>query len=478
MRLPGWPTASAPTSRPVAAFIVLILVYIVIAQSISLLPRLIAVDFYQYWAVSAALRLRGENLGLPYTNSREYVATVAEYAAQPGNDKLAKVSGVFTRPGFTATPFLYMLFGALPLDFALALAIYHILQVVLSLAAIMALGAVYRYPLFLAVCLALLLVISSGPLTSDIRVGNVGSVQLASLAVLLALVQRLPRARHPTALGSLALSGLTLLALAKPNVALIAAIMALHLLLTRGVRFSAIAAMPAVVSGAAAVILPCLHFRSWTVWYEWYRSVFGHKLYGLAGAPGPGNYSTTKMLAGWFHVPVGTAVRLVAIALAVSLIATVVAAVRADARARAAPVRSGLARILGEPHVAMAIGVTVTIALPPLFWYHYYVIALIPGLWLLNASSGTRYLPFLGLASLVLSQGLLNVLFIPLGWTDAAAAGAALTWMPLWAGSLLCVYGLGGRATEPGPAGSSPPKGVERRLGAARPARGSRGRDR
>jgi hypothetical protein len=462
MRLALWPETAPTASRPAVALVGLLLVYLVIAQSASMLPRLITVDFYQYWAVSAALRLKGTALGPPYKNSAEYVGALAQYAAQPGNDRLATVSGIYTRPGFTATPFLYMLFGMLPLDFTLAVSIYHILQVLLFFTAVIALGVVYRYPPFLLFCLASLLVIASGSLSSDLRVGNLGCVQLAGLAGIVALVHHLPHARYPLVFGSVAVSGLTLLTLAKPNVAVIAAAMGLHLLLTRGVRFSAIAAIPALVAGAIAVILPCLYFGSWTIWHSWYRFVFGTNTYGLAGAPGPGNYSTTKILGAWLHIHVGTAVRLVAAALAISLIAVVVAAVRADPRARAAPVRSALDKVLGDPHLAMAIGVSATIALPPLFWYHYYVIALIPGLWLLSLSSRSRALPLLGLVSLALSQGLLNVVFIPLGWTGAVIVAAALAWVPLWAGSLLCVYGVG------------PPVTDQVRVGPAMEARGDR----
>ena len=43
-------------------------------------------------------------------------------------------------PGFTATPFMYMLFGALPLDYTLAMLVYHVLQVSLFVAAVTVLG--------------------------------------------------------------------------------------------------------------------------------------------------------------------------------------------------------------------------------------------------------------------------------------------------------------------------------------------------
>jgi len=94
-----------------------------------------------------------------------------------------------------------------------------------------------------------------------------------------------------------------------------------------------------------------------------------------------------------------------------------VAVVAARARLTAAP--RAILRAFDDPQLALAIGITATIALPPLVWYHYYVIMLIPGLWLLHASRESRAMELCGLAVLVLSSGLLNVLFVPLGWAGA-----------------------------------------------------------
>lgn len=44
-------------SRAIIALIVLVLVQLVVAQSINLFPRVVAIDFYQYWGVAAARRL-------------------------------------------------------------------------------------------------------------------------------------------------------------------------------------------------------------------------------------------------------------------------------------------------------------------------------------------------------------------------------------------------------------------------------------
>ena len=146
--------------------------------------------------------------------------------------------------------------------------------------------------MFPLLCLAFLLALGSGPLSSDLRLGNLGCVQLAALSVLLYVAARARRARPATALGSLLLTGLTLLVLVKPNLALVAVIMAAHLWLVHGTRLFAIAAASAACAAAVAVIGSCLYFGSWTIWPEWYRTVFGRNPYALARSSAGGNYST------------------------------------------------------------------------------------------------------------------------------------------------------------------------------------------
>ena len=460
-----------PGGAAVAALIVLILVQLVGGWSIGLFPRLTAIDFYQYWGVSAALRLSGYTLGGPYRNHEKYHAVLRDLAAQSDQPKLAAVSRAMPRPSFTATPFLYMLFGTFPADYTRAVGLFQTLQVVLFLTAVFLLGMIYRFQIFPLICLALLLLVSSGPLFADLRVGNLGSLQFAALTVVLVLADRLQYVARATPLGCAVLAGLVLLVLAKPNVALVIPMMVVHLWQRRGNRFLAIAAVPAALLGAAAVVIPPVYFHSWTVWREWYDFVYAHNPSGLARPPTGGNYSTSLLLARWIHADVWMVAGVIAAVLSVSLIAVVAVSMRTGRAS--AMLRRALEGVFGDVRLAMAIGITLTIALPPLVWYHYNVIALIPGLWLLNASSGSGYLRLCGLLALLLSSGFLNTLFLPLGWNGAAEIGAALSWVPLWAGILLRLASTG--AHEPG-AATAPPwasRPEERRTTKGRAARRS-----
>ncbi|HYB42817.1 MAG TPA: hypothetical protein VEL75_13655 [Candidatus Methylomirabilis sp.] len=457
------------TTRSISWLIGLILVQLVVAQSLGMFPRLIAIDFYQYWAVAAAPRLSDESLGSPYVEHRTYHAVVRDWAKRAGETRLTFNGRVLGPMGFTATPFLYVIFAVFPADYTLALVLFHSLQILLFVAAVILLGVTYRFEMFPLLCLALLLALGSGPVNSDLRLGNLGCLQFAALSALLYLACRLPRSSRPAALGSLVLAGLTLVAIAKPNVALVSIAMAVHLWVARGTRFFFTASIAAAVSAAAAAVIPCLYFRSWRIWSEWYQVVFGRSSHALARPITGGNYSPSLLIARWLHIDVWIVTAAIAAILAASTIAVIAVSARESGRGWRA-FRDALARAFGRPEVAMAIGVTMTISLPLLVWYHYYVIALIPGLWLLNASSGSRYLSLCGLASLVLSSGLLNVLFLPLDWTDAAGGAAALSWVPLWGGVLLWLHSSRAE-TEPAAAGSPAPRPEGRRAGDAPPGR-------
>jgi hypothetical protein len=430
--------------RVISAFLVLILIPLVVAHSLNLFPRLILFDFYQYWGVAVAHRTTNGALGNPFTNPRGYHAALNDQSAASSDPKLAAFNRMSGRPGFTATPFLYMLLAALPADYSRAALVFHVLQVVLFVAGVVLLGAVCAYPVLVSLPIALTLVLASGPVSSDLRLGNLGCFQFAALTGILALSVWLRRTPH-VALGAVVITALALLALAKPNIAPAVGMMALAAWWALGLRRAIVATVPGVLAVALAVAMSGRYFGSWTVWLDWYHVVFGRNPYTLVRPAFGGNYSSSRFLSSWLHLDVWVVVALTSAGIALSWIALTAGIGRRTWRDRAALVWDAIRRTLDDPRVAAAIGVTVGIALPPLFWYHYLVIAVIPGLWLLNVP-GPASLPLWGLVGLAMSSGVLNVLFLPLGWAQAVQAGAALSWIPLWGGILHYL-----RASAPAP---------------------------
>ena len=99
----------------------------------------------------------------------------------------------------------------------------------------------------------------------------------------------------------------------------------------------------------------------------------------------------------------------------------------------AAPV---VRRMLSDAGIAAAAGVAVTLAMAPLVWFHYFVLALIPAIRLIAAGGAPRWLGAIALA--------LYCLYQPELWTFSRAFVAgwlaplwSLTWVLLWIGLLV-----------------------------------------
>lgn len=427
---------------PVPVVILLMLAGLTLTQSA---PRLAdpGIDFYQFWGVPVAMRLSGHTLGTPYRNGQRYSAVLKDYAAGASQPKLTAVNRFWSGPDFAGSPFLYTVFALVSSDYTSALGVFRLLQIASFLVAFLLLGYLYRFDPFHLICLALLCLLFYQPLLSDLRVANLGSLQLVALTGLLVLASALPRVPSfvpRVSLGALLLVALTVVTLSKPNVALIAALLAVHLGVRHGARLFVAAALPAALVGAALLILPCLYFGSWSVWREWYDFVYRSDAYMLVRRVEHGNYSTVVLLSSWLGLDVYVVVAVVATLLAASLIAVAVGVRRSRTstplRSRAAALVA-LARLCHDPRRAAAIGIVLTMAISPLYWLHYYVLALIPSLWLLNAHAPSKSPGALAAAAMVMSSGMLGLLLWWLGWPAGLPASIALSWFPLWCALLV-----------------------------------------
>src|SRR5262245_29349217 len=87
------------------------------------------IDFYHFWGVAEARQLSEEPLGSPYAADAERYAAVLNAAADASSDKHLKRANAERRTiDPTATPLLYVLFGAVPGDYTRAHVLYRIVQ--------------------------------------------------------------------------------------------------------------------------------------------------------------------------------------------------------------------------------------------------------------------------------------------------------------------------------------------------------------
>src|SRR5262249_49086609 len=155
--------------------------------------------------------------------------------------------------------------------------LYAGLQAIAFLAALLALGRLLGLDRFLLLCLAFILLRAYEPLASDMRLGNVGALQLLALTGLLALAWHLSsgaRARGQALLGAVFLTGLGMLALAKLNLALALLLMALSFVVSRDLRAVVVPAVVGIAASTALALVPCAYFGARGVWLDWYAYTF------------------------------------------------------------------------------------------------------------------------------------------------------------------------------------------------------------
>ena len=449
---------------------ILVIVMLAAASLVHVATRLteaVGIDFYYFWAVPTAARISGHTLGSPYTDFRRYRATLEPYVAASADPALRAVHRIWAgAPVPTASPLVYTAF-AVPLDYSTWLRVLRVLQVGAFVGGCLLVGTMYRIGWLPALSLALVSLLISQPVMSDLRVANVGTLQFAALAGLLALASLLPRvtdSRRRTALVA-ALSGASVAVLLfKPNVALVIGLLGAHVAIRFGPRLFGLGVLSAAPVAAALLVAPCLYFGSWIVWQDW-LGVLG-RMRGIGAAAAgewidKGNYATSVVvLASVGGTWTGRVISgLVLVLLGLSLALAVAWRVRSGAGAIGP--RSIFEAILGllrDLHATAAIGILVTLAASPLTWLHYHILLLIPAVWVLTAARGGRLVPWLAAFGVLANAGVLGLGLWALGWASGIPATIALSWIPLWAAVLLVVADPRGEVSAPPakPVGEAP----------------------
>jgi hypothetical protein len=404
------------------------------------------IDFYQFWGVIKAQKWSDHKLKSPYVETTHYAEVLNSYA-DGSNDLRLKAANQINNQLYqhnldlTGTPFCYLIFALLPEDYSLAFVIFQIMQIFLFISSIVIMNPVRHVNRLGLVSLAFLLVLIYEPLLSDLRVGNMSSFQLFALVLITVFAYRVladSSARNSLGPSVVFMCSLVFLTLLKPNLVFVTLLLAAHLWALHGTKVFARAAAAAAIFGAILTALPCIHFGSWMLWQDWYRymNIGGGKLlYPIS----LGNYATVVLASQALGIRVLSAIVVVAAMLFILGLGALMMAISPDELGLKGMWRA-VVRSLRDPHLSAAVGVTATLALAPLVWLHYYVISLLPALWLLTAPHHRSHVNVLGGLSIVLTSGvasaLLNNLF---GWAALSLLIIAIGWVPLWAGVLAAI---------------------------------------
>ena len=393
----------------------------------------VGIDFSQFWGVGKARQAHRRALDDPYTEVPEYAEFLNEYARETGDlrlDEADRINRQLYRNGLdlTGTPLFYMLFAVMPSEYSLA---FHGVEILLGLAFSAALLLLYftrRRKLGAYFLLALFLTLDYEPLLSELRVGNVNSLQFLALAALTCYMygEGARSTSRQYMRNSLIMAALTFLVLLKPNLLLIALMLAASIWAVRGPGVGAIATAIAGAAGMGLVGASSLFFGSSRVWLDWLHYLSGGSG-KLARPVADGNYSTALIVADALRISVDHAATLLTALLAAMIIAALHAA-----RDAVLPRTQGLGRsiivLFRDPFMAAALGVAMTLAVSPLVWVHYNIILLLPALWFFLDSEPWSPVEALAAAAIFMSSEIVPKL---LGIYSMSPYLTAFCWLPV-----------------------------------------------
>ncbi len=371
-------------SKAAAVAAAVVLAALLAMSALGAFPRQFGIDFYQFWGVPLARDSAGI-AQTPYVDPPAYARVLNAAADSSPSVKLRNANRQRRELEPMATPFLYSVFAAFPADYERAQAAFTAVQYALALFAVFVLARLRGLAAAPAACVSLLVLLTFNPFAQDVRVGNVNSLQLAAIAVLIGISAR-ERFSGNAWVDGLFVGSLAVLVAFKPNTPWIAAALALNFAIRRGPRAFAIGVAEAAVLGAGAFAIGAAYFGGAHAWLEWLRFARGMDGSGLALTLGEGNLSIAMALAG--SAP---ALNSVAWGLVLAgLLAALLAGALSSWGRRVDAIGAASRRAFSDPWFAASAGILLTFAMSPLAWPHYHVLLLVPIAWLSRTGARLR----------------------------------------------------------------------------------------
>jgi hypothetical protein len=341
------------------------------------------IDFFQYWSVG---RLLGTGVTDLYsTEGRAGLTVVIDDTVSHGTSVRAKTAAASRGTVETyATPFLYLLFGVASTgDYDLDSGIWELIGLLAVALAVFALGVRIGFGPPVAAMAVAAVFVTSGPLASDIRTGNVNAAQVALIA--LWMLSRLrPRSDALDVAGG---ALLVFAAMLKPDVAVIAITLAAVWLIDARLRTLAMQVLGMAVAFLAFVIVSAAAWGSLAPWFGWLAalpSLDNSTEYPVA----VGNYALSRLVLDTEHLDIGLPLALVLI---LSFLAAALAGgrrLRGTGRNARAPEVAAVfpaAPMVEREFLAIGVALAAVLLLSPLTWVHYYLLLVPVQLYLIRA---------------------------------------------------------------------------------------------
>ena len=407
------------------------------------------IDFYHYWGVAKAQQLSPSPLVSPYVAADTY-ADVLNQHVEMTEDPILKDANAYRRTlDLTGTPLLYTFFALLPERYTQAIVSFRFLQLILFILAIYLIGILQGCAdNFLT--LALALSITFLPFLIDLRVGNLNTIQLFLVVISILLVDRANgyRLRQRLYSGLFAVCLFIFITLIKPNLILTMLALSISFVVRYGVPKLTVLAPASMAFSALLILLTSVFLGSSRVWLDWYELVSisqDRLVYPLES----GNYSTPLLITQLYNINLSAATIAVAVFLVISLGGVILmSAFKAGMVVENS--LNGVRHLFRDTGLAASIAITVTIALSPLVWPHYYTLLLLPALWMINTRRYGKRASWLSLLAIACSGGI--VLQLSSLWLipspELQATSFILGWVLVWARILFVVLNLSNKKSS------------------------------
>jgi hypothetical protein len=412
------------------------LAFIVIVFAVGVFKRSSGIDFYQYWVIGRGPIAASTELKSPYTHVPEYSAFVDTQITRKGDIRLLSVhrkahhlyENGLDIPG---SPVQYALFAFMPGDYSLAYGLFLGVEIIAFVVALVALASVVPRKRAFLLGISAMLPIIYWPLENAATSGNLSLAQF-SIIVGLCLFYRkgVEQNLFKRSLGFSVffLGCLIVLTMIKPNIALVTLVLTACYWRSQGTKLLARAGLISAGGGALVAWATAAYYGSWSVFVDWYRYFpnTGKIPYAVLG----GNSSATRIISDVAFIHIHAVAAVLGLLLVIQFCWALFNH-RPKGCGYGKHVTLRVLSLLDDAFLCTALAVTVTLALSPLVWVHYYVLALIPSFWLISNARPWSFVELMGVLSIVISSGELLVLS---GYVDLAPYVIACGWVPAWFG--------------------------------------------
>jgi hypothetical protein len=344
------------------------------------------IDYYQYWVVGKVLG-RGEVASIYRHDSRAALGREFLWHALAGESERQRAAArVRTVLEPMSTPFLFTVLSPFALGaYEPSLDLFLALSLACLLASILVFGRVVAMPLLERLLVLALLVFVFQPVAADLRVGNVGQLQLGLVALYVWLSAGFGTARQAPA--GIVLGAATAF---KPNLAAVAPLLLASWAMGRQWRRLVAQGTGFVAGALASLLVSAGLFGSLQAWPDWLAAVRAGDLPLMPMAVG--NVSLLALGRRWTGLDLGPLPGLagtLAVVLALWL------------RRRVAAPRLPAQAVLDDLPVAAA-GCLLFLLSSPLVWQHYLMLALPAVMVLLGTRPGWRWITLAALTAVAI----------------------------------------------------------------------------